>query len=127
MLTPDTSEISGPIEGGTYAAEITAAEPGVSKTGGSKVVLKFGVTVGEKTVPRQVHMPVTGAGAFGFDALLRACHFDEAANKFKDKSLSAAEKEFDEQQLVGQKLFVVIEPDTYNGQLTDKITGYLRA
>lgn len=126
MLMPDTSDV-GPIDGGTYKATVLSAIAGVSKTGGQKLVVDFGVDVGGKTRKRTSHMPVTGSGAFGFNALLRACHFDEAANKIQDKNIAPVDKAFDEAQLVGQNLMLVIEPDIYNGQPTDKITGYLRA
>lgn len=126
MLMPDTSE-TGPIEGGTYNATITAAVAGISKSGAAKVVVDFEVDVNGKTRKRTSHLSVTGSGSFGFDSLLRACHFDEAADKFRSKDVPASDKQFDEAQLVGQALMLTIEPDIYNGQPTDKIVGYLKA
>src|SRR3990167_8154293 len=124
IIEPDLSEI-GSIEAGTYKAEIEKAEVGVAKSSGKgKVVVQFGVDVGGKKKTRSVHLPYDGAGAFGFDSLLRACHFDEIANGLKSKD-AAQRPKFDTDQLVAQHLMVVIEADTYNGQITDKIVGYL--
>lgn len=124
LVQPDLSDV-GPIEGGTYKASILAANAGVSKSGGSKIVVDFGVDVDGKQRKRQVHLPYTGAGAFGFASLLRACHMDELADAYMSKD--AVKPPFDTDSLVGQELMVVVEPDTYNGQVTDKINSYLRA
>lgn len=124
MIQPDLSEV-GPIEGGTYKATIEKCEAGVSKSGSAKIVPQFAIDVNGKKKIRQVHMPVSGQGAFGFAALLRACHMDDLANAYTSKD--ADKPAFDTDSLVGQELMVVVEPDIYNGQPTDKITGYLRA
>ena len=56
---------------------------------------------------------------------MRATGFDELAEKFKAKE--GDKPEFDTDDLIGQELNVVIESDTYNGQLRDKIKSFLRA
>ena len=126
IIEPDLSE-TGAIEPGTYAAVIDNVDVGVAKTSGKpKLIIQFGVTVGDKRKPRSVHMPIVGAGAFGLDSLLRACHFDEIANGLKNKDASSRPK-FDTDQLIGQKLMVTIENELFNGNQQDKIVGYLRA
>lgn len=123
VITPDLSQVSsGAIEPGTYPAKIIAVEFKESKKGNPMIVPKFEVTIGEgKTRTRQAHLVVTGESAFGFEQLLRATHFDDVAD-----SLKSAPKPFDTDQLIGQELQVVIDSDSYNGQLTDKIKTYLR-
>lgn len=124
IITPDLSGV-GPIEPGTYEAEIMAADPGTSKSGGSKLIVDFKVDVGNgQTKKRQSHLPIEGSGAFGFDQLLRACHLDEIADRLKDKS---ADHSFDTDALIGQKLLLVIEEQMYNGNKTDQIQTFLRA
>lgn len=125
LIQPDTSEIQGAIEPGTYSAKITEVTPGVSKSGGQKIVVKFEVDVNGKHQVRQAHIPTSGAGAFGFDSLLRACHFEDYANKIKVKG--GEKPGFDTDQLIGQALHLVIEADIYNGNVTDKIVSYLAA
>ena len=71
IIQPDTSEIQGALEPSTYEAEIVAAEPGIASSGNPKLVVKFSLDVSGKKVPRTVHMPTSGKGAFGFDSLLR--------------------------------------------------------
>jgi hypothetical protein len=87
------------------------------------IVIPFVLNNNGKNVKRTVRQVITGAGAFGFEQLLRATGFDDVANSLK----SGNPQPFDTDKLVGQKLNVTVETDTYNGQLTDKITGYLKA
>lgn len=125
MIQPDLTDV-GPIEAGTYKARIDSATPGVSKAGNAKLDIQFSIfTGGEKPKVRKVGMPYTGAGAFTFAGLLRACNMDDLANAYMSKD--AAHPPFDSDALVGQELMVVIEPDTWNDQITDKIASYLRA
>lgn len=129
VITPDTSNISdqGPIPAGTYKAKITQCEYKQAKeTGNPMIVPKFAVEVEGKERPRNAYLVITGEGAYGFDQLLRACGFDELADKYRDKDVQP-KPAFDTDDLVGQEVNVVIEPDTYNGQLRDKIKSFLKA
>ena len=126
VVNPDTSEASGAIEPGTYKARITDVEFKNSKSSGNPMIVpKFEVDVNGKARPRQAYLVITGEGAYGFDQLLRATGFDELADKFKSKE--GEKPEFNTDQLIGQELNVVVEADTYNGQLRDKIKSFLRA
>ena len=125
IIEPDLSGV-GPIEAGTYKAKIDEVVDGISKAGAPKLVVQFSVEVGNEKKVRKVHMPYSGAGAFGFDSLLRACHFEDIANGLQKKN-AAERPKFDTDQLIGQELMVVIEASIYNGQPTDQINGYLRA
>lgn len=129
IVNPDTSaaqEMSA-IEPGTYKAKITDVEFKNSKSSGNPMIVpKFAVQVGDKERPRSAYLVITGEGAYGFDQLLRATGFDEMADKYKAKD-GGAKPDFDTDELIGQELNVVIEADTYNGQLRDKIKSFLRA
>lgn len=124
IIKPDLKDINKPIEPGTYAskieAPITAKE---SKAGNSMLVIPVKVTVGEKEYKRTLNQVITGPGAFGFAQLLRATGFGDYADRLQ----AGSEEPWDADQLIGQRFMAVIESDTYNGQLTDKITGYLPA
>jgi len=125
MIQPDLSDV-GPIEPGTYKARIDKVDTGVSKSGNPKLDIQFSVFAGgERPKTRKVSMPYTGGGAFGFAGLLRACHFNELADAYTKKD--GAKPPFDTDSLVSQELMVVVEADTYNGQMTDKIVSYLPA
>jgi hypothetical protein len=124
IINPDLSEVNKPLEPNTYPAEISAPiDMQVSKAGNPMIVIPFVLNNNGKNVKRTVRQVITGAGAFGFEQLLRATGFDDVANSLK----SGNPQPFDTDKLVGQKLNVTVETDTYNGQLTDKITGYLKA
>lgn len=124
LIQPDLSEINKPIEPGTYPAEIEGPiELKTSKSDNPMLVIPIRVQVGDKKMKRTLRQVITGGGAFGFAQLLRATGFGDYADK-----LQAGLKEtWDSDQLIGQKFQAVIESDTYNGQLTDKVTGYLPA
>lgn len=128
VVNPDTSaaqEMSA-IEPGTYKARITEVEFKNSKSSGNPMIVpKFAVKVGDKERPRSAYLVITGEGAYGFDQLLRATGFDELADKFKAKE--GEKPDFDTDDLIGQELNVVVEADTYQGQLRDKIKSFLRA
>jgi hypothetical protein len=125
MIDPDLSDI-GAIEAGTYNAEILSATPGIAKSSGApKLQVDFGVDYNGVNKKRSVHLPLKGAGAFGFNSLLRATGFAAYADSLKAKD--GVKTGFDETSLIGQHLMVTIESDIYNGEVTDKITGYLPA
>jgi Protein of unknown function (DUF669). len=129
IVNPDTSAAAdmGPIEPGTYPAKITEVEYKTSKSSGNPMIVpKFEIQVGDgKARTRQAYLVITGEGAFNFDQLLRATGFEDLADQFKAKD--GPKPDFDTDELIGQELMVVIESDTYNGQLRDKIRSYLRA
>lgn len=128
IIQPDLSEVKsmGPIEPGIYKGKITAVEYKTSGKGNPMIVPTIEVEVApEDKRTRNAYLVVTGAGAYGFEQLLRACGFDDVADKYRDP---AAEKPaFDTDNLIGQELNVQIESDTYNGQMRDKIQSYLKA
>lgn len=129
IVNPDTSAVKeqGPIDPGTYPAKITAVEFQTSKNSGNPMIVpSFDVTVGETVRPRKAWLVITGEGAYGFDQLLRSTGFDELADQYKDPSVQP-KPGFDTDDLVGQELMVVVESDTYNGQLRDKIRTFLKA
>lgn len=128
IVNPDTSNISdqGPIDAGTYSAKITEVEYKTSKSSGNPMIVpKIAVMVDGKARPRQAYLVITGEGAYGFDQLLRATGFDDVADKYKAKG--GEKPDFDTDDLIGQEFMVVIEADTYNGQLRDKIKSFLKA
>lgn len=126
IVNPDTTQAQelSAIEPGTYKAKITAVEAQTAqKSGNPMIVVTFEVDVAGKTRTRKAYLVIVGEGAFGFDQLLRATKFNDLADRLK-----AGEKvPFNTDDLVGQELNVVVESDTYNGQLRDKIRSYLAA
>lgn len=128
IINPDTTQMleMGAIEPGTYQAEITGVEPKTSKAGNPMIVVDFQVEVGETKRPRKAYLVIQGEGAYNFDQLLRACGFEQLADQYKDKSVSP-KPSFDTDELIGQRLQVVIEPNLYNNEMRDQIKSYLPA
>ncbi len=146
VLKPDLTEMVdlSPIAPGTYKAKITEAPTKQSKGDSAKgkksvwmVVPKFEITVdgADKPRTRTAYLPVEGAGTYGFDQLLRACHFDDLADQYKDPS--QPNPDFDTDQLIGQELQVVIDSEIYQPtdgagnpqgepRLQDKIKTFLK-
>lgn len=131
MLTPDTAEgvdLLAPIEPGTYPATITAAVPATSKKGGSMLQVKVDIDVKGKTKKRTGYVMVSGPGAASFDQLLRATHFDQLADEYKDPTVQP-KKDFDEQDLVNQSVMVVIDQqlNQQDNSMRDNIKSWLKA
>lgn len=141
LIQPDTSDAVdiSPIDGGQYKATIKEAVPEISKEKKTPmIVAKFAIEVPgrEKPATRKSYIPTSGEGASGFDMLLRACHFDELAEQYKDKNVNPKPL-FDTDQLIGQELLVQIVPEYYQRkdaagnsfgepELRDRIKGYLK-
>jgi len=125
VIQPDTSEAEDltPIEPGTYKARIVS---GASQLSAEKkqpmFVPTFKITVDGKERTRKAYIPVTGAGAFGFDQILRAVGEVELAEKFK---ANPGQVPFDTDMLNNRELNVVIGTQIYNGQPRDLIQSYL--
>jgi hypothetical protein len=133
VVNPDTSaaqELTA-LPPATYKAKIKEVEFKTSKSAGNPMIVpKFEVEVpgSDKPRTRQAYLVITGEGAYGFDQLLRACGFDEIADKIKAPAVDGVEKPaFDTDELIGQELNLVIEADSYQGQLRDKIKSFLKA
>lgn len=127
IIQPDTSGMmeQGAIEPGTYPAKIIDVEFQNSKSSGNPMIVpKIEITVEGKPRTRKAYLVITGEGAFNFDQLLRATGFGDTADQLKDPSVQP-KPEFDTDELIGQEMQVIVEADTYNGQLRDKIRGYL--
>lgn len=142
VIQPDTSEMVdlSPIPEGTYEAKILEAPSQISKSEKRTpmIVPKFEITVPgrEKPATRKAFIPTAGEGASGFDMLLRACHFDELADQYKDKNVNP-KPSFDTDTLIGQELMVIIAPELYQRQdaagnavgepeVRDRIKGYFK-
>jgi hypothetical protein len=129
IINPDTSNMTdmGPIPAGTYLAEIGGVVYETSKSSGNPmIVVTFNVEVDGKPRPRKSYLVISGEGAYGFDQLLRSTGFGQMADQYKDKNVSP-KPDFDTDMLVGQRVQVVVEPDTYQGQLRDRIKSFLPA
>lgn len=127
IIQPDTSlaQEMGPIEPGTYPAKIVDVEYKTSKSGNPMIVVKFDVNVDGKSRTRNAYVVVSGEGAFGFDQLLRACHFDDLADQYRDPSVP--NPDFDTDNLKGIELQVRIDSELYQGQKRDNIKSYAKA
>lgn len=121
ILEPDLSDIDAPIEGGTYKAKIVECDMQTSKSGNPMIVPKFVIQVNDKERTRQAYLVTSGKGAYGFANLLKATGFGDVVAALQRKE----PVQFDTELLVGQELHVVVEPDTYNGQPSDKISSFL--
>jgi hypothetical protein len=130
LIKPDLSQAQEftNIEPGTYPAEIKTCTFEQSKNNNPMIVPNFEVQVADKVFKRKAYLVINGEGAYGFGQLLRACHFDDLATAYADKSIPLADKpDFNTDDLQGQKLMVVIDHQMYNGQPRDYIKNYLRA
>lgn len=129
LIKPDLSDADsfGPIEPGTYPAKIESVDFKTSGKGNPMIVPKFTIEVNGKNRKRNSYLVISGEGAYGFSQLLRACHFDEIAQAYGDKSIPLDQKpEFNTDDLVGQELNVVIDHQLYNGEMRDTIKNYLK-
>lgn len=129
LIKPDLSDADsmGPIPPNTYPAKIESVDAKPSSKGNPMIVPKFAIEVEGKIRKRNAYLVIQGEGAYGFSQLLRATHFDEIAAKYADKSIPLSEKpDFNTDDLVGQELMVVVDHQTYNGELRDFIKTYLR-
>lgn len=126
IINPDTTEMleMGAIEPGTYPAEIAAVDFKSSKAGNPMIVVDFGIQVGDSVRPRKSYLVITGEGAYNFDQLLRATGFHQLADQYKDKNVNP-KPAFDTDQLIGQRVNVVVEPNLYQGQMRDQIGSFL--
>jgi hypothetical protein len=124
LINPNTSEAldMSPIKG-TRHGKIVSAEPGVSKAGGAKVVVKWEVDVDGQKRPREQHLAISGKGSGGFDNLLRAVGFSELADKYKDPN--QPNPPFDTDLLTGLEANLVFAPNLYEGQERDQISTVL--
>jgi hypothetical protein len=141
LIQPDTSEAAdlSPIPEGTYPGKIKEVKPTKSKKQENMLETKVSITVpgSDKPRTRKTWIMIEGAGAGNFDQLLRACHFDELADKYKDPSITE-KPPFDTDSLVDQDVNVVIVPEIYQRtgpdgnpvgepELRDRIKGFLKA
>lgn len=127
LISPDTSEMieMKPLEPGTYNASIISATPKKSKKGNPMVEVKFKVQNGDKEVTRLAWPMTSGAGAFGFDQLLRASGFDSIADQIK---IPGSGVQFDTDELVGVALKIRVENELDDSDnVRDVIKGYLKA
>jgi hypothetical protein len=130
LIKPDTSTAVEfvNIAPGTYKAKITACPFETSKAQNPMIVPNFDIEVEGKIMKRKGYLVITGEGAGGFSQLLRACHFDDLAAKYADKSIALADKpDFNTDDLVGQELNVVVDHQLYNGTMRDYLKAYLKA
>ena len=114
-----------PIEPGTYPAKCTNVEFGLSKKGNPMITPTIEVIVNGKARTRKAFLVTSGEGAMGFDQLLRACGFEDLADKYRDPSVQP-KPDFDTDQLIGQEFEVVIDQQLYEGQKRDFIQTYLK-
>jgi hypothetical protein len=129
IVNPDTSAVKEQeaIQPGTYPAKIVSVDFQTSKSSGNPMIVpNMEVNVEGTIRPRKTWLVINGEGAYGFDNLLRACGFEEVADKFRDPAVQP-KPEFDTDDLIGQELMVVVESDVYNGQVRDKIRSFLKA
>ncbi len=141
ILQPDLTEAldMSSIDEGTYKGKITEAKPETAKSEKKTqmCVVKVELEVNGTKRVRKAYLPVAGEGAGGFDNLLRACHLDDLADQYKDKSVNP-KPSFDTDQLVGQEVQVIISPELYqrkdqagnnvgDPEVRDRIKGFLKA
>ena len=116
VINPNTKDMEdmGPTIPGTYLGVIKACEAQTSKKGNSMIVPKIEIQAKDEkgrpaTKTRTAYLVTEGRGTASFDALLRACHMDSLADKYRN----GERVPFDTDSLVGQELQVVVENETY--------------
>ena len=126
IINPDTSEVQSlaALEPNVYPATIAAVEFKTSKSSGNPMIVPtFEIVHDGKARKRNAYLVITGEGAYGFDSLLRAVGFDDYADRLK----AGSKESFDTDTLVGLSLNVQVENEAYNGEMRDKIAGFLKA
>lgn len=129
LINPDTSEAQdmAAIEPGTYPARIDGSpEYKASAKGTPMIVPNLKIKVGDKERTRKAYVVISGPGAFNFDQLLRACNLDSLADQYKDPSVQP-KPAFDTDVLAGQEIQVTIDSEMYEGQLRDRVKGFMKA
>lgn len=131
LIQPDLSEAMdlGPIPAGTYPAKIVGCEFKTSSKGKPMVVPEMEITVDGKNRKRKAYLVISGPGAYGFEQLLRACHFEAYADTLKDPT--APKAGFDTDQFINQQLQVVVEEEIrsdegHQGEVSDRIKTFLK-
>lgn len=128
IINPNLADVKDlqAIPEGVYAAVITEVSLKTSKTGNPMIVPKFTIQTPDGERVREAYLVITGAGAFNFESFLRACNFDELADQYRDPEVQP-KPPFDTDWIHGMSIQLNIKADTYNGRITDKIDGFLKA
>jgi hypothetical protein len=123
IIQPDLSNISSASEPGTYQGSINQIDDGRSKDKGiPQITCHCTYVAGGKTKRNRVWVQIAGDGAWKFDKLLRAAGFAEEADHIRaDKTAT-----FNTDKLIGVPINFTVENELYNGELQDKITGFLK-
>ena len=126
VVMPDTrdAEDMGAHEPATYRAKIESCEAAKGKEKGTAMIVpNFAISTPDgKKFHRKAYLVVEGAGAGGFEQLLRACHLDSVADALR----ASGPQPFDTDVLVGQEVNVILNNEEYKGQMRDSINGFLR-
>ena len=124
LITPNTRDQLDmtAIKPGTYPAKINSIEVATSAKGNAMIKVQQDVTVEGKARPRFSNLVTEGPGSGGFDSLLRAAGFIEAADVYKAGDTSTP---FDTDRLIGAEVLAVIVPNEYQGEMRDQISKYL--
>ncbi len=129
VITPNTADMEDltPTEPGTYPAKIVSCEATKSKAGNAMIVPKIEVSAKDEkgkpvTKTRLAYLVTEGKGTSGFDALLRACHMDEIADRYRN----GERVPFDTDSLIGQEILVVMDQEMYDDDMRDRLKNFLK-
>jgi hypothetical protein len=115
VINPNTRDMEdlGPSDPGTYPAVIKSCDAKASSKGNQMITPKFEIRAQADgkaaTKTRTAYLVIEGKGTAGFDSLLRACHMDELADKYRNGDRVP----FDTDRLVGQEVLVVVDNEWY--------------
>lgn len=129
LINPNLDDVKDfqAIPEGNYKAKIVDVEYKTSKEKGNPMIVpKLDIETPDGVRTRQAYLVITGAGAFNFESFLRACNFDELADQYRDPAVDP-KPPFDTDWIKGIDIVVIVKSDTYNGRITDKIDGFLKA
>jgi len=124
IINPDTTGVKEiqPIEPGVHPGKIVACDFKTSKSGNPMIVPTVEIVADGVTRKRNAYLVITGDGAYGFDSLLRACGFDEVADRLRGGS----KESFDTDVLIGIEVNVQVGQEAYQGRMVDRVEGFLK-
>lgn len=124
IITPDTTAVKEiqPIEPGVHPGKIVSCDFKTSAKGNPMIVPTVEVMADGVARKRNAYLVITGDGAYGFDSLLRACGFEDLADRLR----AGSKEPFDTDELIGIEVNVQIGQEAYQGRMVDRIEGFLK-
>ena len=116
VIQPNTKDMEdfGPTVPGTYPFVVKSCDAKKSKAGNNMIVPKVEISAVDEagkptTKTRTAYLVTEGKGTAGFDAFLRALHFDKLADQYR----AGEDVPFNTDSTIGQEALVVVDNELY--------------